>query len=130
MEGVDIDASGKHGRFAIEVKTTEGAEILVGGKDVKGWSDRKADGYAPVLAALRMSLLSEWTLCEASGLPKGSHRIQRLRLHEIRPLTTNAIARFDVAVSRHVPALLNLTRQSPLTYLRSLLKSAGVEAQD
>ncbi len=130
VEGVDIDASGEGGRFAIEVKTTEGNEILIADKDVKGWVERKSDRYSPVLAALRISLLSEWTLCDATGLPKGSHRIQRLRLHEIPDLTKIVVPGFDSIVEKHVPDLLSLTRQSPLAYLKALLRREGVEAQD
>ena len=130
VEGVDIDTSGELGRFAIEVKTTEGNEVLIGDKDIKGWEQRRRDRYVPVLAALKISLLSEWTLCDATELPKGSHRIQRLRLHEIRALTQITAPAFDTVVMKHVPTLLSLTRQSPLAYLRTLLKSAGVEAQD
>lgn len=130
VEGVDIDASGELGQFAIEVKTTETREVLIGDKDVKGWRERSRDHYAPVLAALRVSLLSEWTLCDATDLPKGAHRIQRLRLHEVEALTEVANSRFDAVVNKHVPILLNLTQRSPLEYLKALLRKAGVDAQD
>jgi Holliday junction resolvase len=128
VEGVDIDASGDLGQFAIEVKTTEGREVLIGDKDVKGWKERSRDHYAPILAALKISLLSEWTLCDASDLPKGSHRIQRLRLHEVIPLTQVVNSHFDPIVQKHVPTLLTLTNRSPLEYLKALLTKAGVEA--
>ena len=130
VEGVDIDASGDLGQFAIEVKTTEGREVLVGEKDVKGWKDRSRDRYAPVLAALRISLLSQWTLCDATDLPKGTHRIQRLRLHGIAPLTNVVAGAFDGLVRRHVPDLLNLINSSPLDHLKRLLEKAGVESED
>jgi hypothetical protein len=130
VEGVDIDASGDLGRFAIEVKTTEGREVLVGEKELKGWKERSQDRYLPVLAVLRISLLSEWTLCDASDLPKGTHRIQRLRLHEIDALTDVVTGAFDAVVFSHVPDLLNLTGRSPLDHLRLLLEKSGVEAQD
>jgi hypothetical protein len=67
---------------------------------------------------------------DATEFPKGSHRIQRLRLYEIPALTKPITPGFDIVVVKHVPALLSLTRQSPLTYLKTLLKGAGVEAQD
>ncbi len=130
VEGVDIDTSGDLGQFAIEVKTTEGREVLIGEKDIKGWKDRSRDRYAPVLAALRMSLLSEWTLCDATDLPKGAHRIQRLRLHEIAPLTKVVTSAFDGLVRRHVPDLLNLTYSSPLDHLKRSLEKAGIESKD
>jgi len=130
VEGVDIDGSGDLGQFAIEVKTTEGREVLVGDKDIKGWKDRSRDHYAPILAAVKISLLSEWTLCDATDLPKGTHRIQRLRLHEAADLTKVATTHFDSVVQKHVPALLGLGQRSPLDYLKSLLMKAGVDAQD
>jgi len=130
VEGVDIDAAGDLGQFAIEVKTTESREVLIGDKDLKGWKDRSRDDYAPVLAALKISLLSEWTLCDASDLPKGSHRIQRLRLHEVIPLTQVVNSHFDPIVQKHVATLLTLTQRSPLEYLKALLTKAGVEAHD
>ena len=40
VEGVDIDAAGDLGQFAIEVKTTESREVLIGDKDLKGWKNR------------------------------------------------------------------------------------------
>ncbi len=130
VEGVDIDASGSLGQFAIEVKTTEGREVLIGEKDIKGWKDRSRDHYAPVLAALGISLLSQWTLCDATDLPKGTHRIQRLRLHEIAPLTNVVTSAFDALVRRHFPDLLNLRNSSPLEHLKRLLEKAGVESKD
>lgn len=130
VEGVDIDTTGDLGQFAIEVKTTEGREVLIGEKDIKGWKDRSRDHYAPVLAALGISLLSEWTLCDATDLPKGTHRIQRLRLHEIVPLTDVVTRAFDGLVRRHVPDLLNLRNSSPLEHLKRLLERAGVESED
>jgi Holliday junction resolvase len=130
VEGVDIDASGERGQFAIEVKTTEGNEVLIADKDVKGWGERRRDQYAPVLAALKISPLSEWTLCDATRLPKGSHRIQRLRLHELQELTAIVTSRFDAVVEKHVPDLLSLAHESPLSHLKILLRSAGVEAVD
>ena len=130
VEGVDIDASGDLGRFAIEVKTTEGHEVLIGEKDVKGWKERSRDRYAPVLAALRISLLSEWTLCDATALPKGTHRIQRLRLHEVAILTKIVTSHFDAIAQKHVPSLLSITHRSPLGHLKALLMKAGVESQD
>jgi Holliday junction resolvase len=130
VEGVDIDASGDLGQFAIEVKTTENREVLIGEKDVKGWKERSRDHYAPVLAALRISLLSEWTLCDATDLPKGTHRIQRLRLHEVVPLTKIVTSGFDAIVQKQVPTLLSLTQRSPLDYLKTLLRKAGVDPQE
>lgn len=130
VEGLDIDASGEPGQFAIEVKTTEGRDILVAEKDIRGWKERSRDHYAPVLAALRISLLSEWTLCDASELPKGTHRIQRLRLHEVAALTNVVNSRFDAIVRKHVPTLLSLTQRSPLEHLKALLRKAGVDAGD
>lgn len=130
VEGVDIDAWGDLGQFAIEVKTTEGREVFVGEKDIKGWKERSRDHYAPVLAALGISLLSEWTLCDAIDLPKGSYRIQRLRLHEIVPLTRIVTSNFDTMVEKHVPTLLSLTHHSPLEHLKALLKKAGVDAEN
>jgi len=130
VEGVDIDASGSLGQFSIEVKTTQGREVLIEDKDVKSWKDRSRDHYLPVLAALRMSLLSRWTLCDATGLPKGSHRIQRLRLHEIAPLTQVVTETFGGVVGKHVPELLKLRGPSPLEYLKRLLAEAGVEAAE
>jgi Holliday junction resolvase len=130
VEGVDIDASGYLGQYAIEVKTTEGHEVLIGEKDVKGWEDRSRDHYAPVLAALRVSLLSEWTLSSAIDLPKGTHRIQRLRLHEVADLTKVVTSHFDVLAQKYVPTLLNLKQSTPLEYLKEVLGKAGVEAQD
>jgi Holliday junction resolvase len=130
VEGVDIDASGDSGQFAIEVKTTESREVLIGEKDVKGWKERSRDHYAPVLAALRISLLSERTLCDATDLEKGTYRIQRLRLHEIPPLTKLVTSNFDAAVQKHVPSLLSLTDRSPLDHLKALLRKAGVDAQE
>jgi Holliday junction resolvase len=130
VEGVDIDAAGDSGQFAIEVKTTESREVLIGEKDVKGWKERSRDHYAPVLAALRISLLSEWTLCDATDLEKGAYRIQRLRLHEVAALTKIVTSHFDAIVQKHVPTLLSLTQTSPLDHLKALLRKAGVDAQD
>ena len=130
VEGVDIDASGELGQFAIEVKTTESRDVLIGDKDVKGWRERSRDHYVSVLAALRVSLLSEWTLCDASDLPKGSYRIQRLRLHEIAPLTHVVTSNFDATVQKQVPRLLSLTDRSPLEHLKTLLRRSGVDAKD
>lgn len=130
VEGVDVDASGNLGRFAIEVKTTAGREIIIADKDIKGWNERSQDGYAPVLGVLKISLLSEWSLCDAIGLPKGTHRTQRLRLDEVAALTQIANARFDAVAQKHIPEILGLADGSPLHYLNELLKKTGVDSRD
>ena len=73
VEGVDIDVvSGDGRRYAIEVKTTvEDTISNFGEKDFEGLKRRKIDGYKPVLAVLRFSLLSDWIFADAEYLKPG-----------------------------------------------------------
>src|SRR5437667_302160 len=79
VQGVDVDAAGGEAKYSTEVKTTVNHAIFFEAKDVAGLKERNCDGYHPLLAALRLSPLSDWLLADAEYLTAGHFFLDQLR---------------------------------------------------
>ena len=53
VQGVDVDAVRGQAKYTTEVKTTNNDAVVFQAKDVSGLTARGADGYLPLLGALR-----------------------------------------------------------------------------
>lgn len=72
VEGVDIIVECKDFKYAIEVKTTTGEQINIGEKDFEGLKKYKQNGYTPLMAILKIDLLSQWLFINPERLKKKS----------------------------------------------------------
>lgn len=101
VQGVDVDATWDHDRYAIEAKTTIGLGILFGKKDVEGLAARGSDGYRPILAVLRLGLLAQWYFADASVLTAGALTLDSLRPYRFRGLELRLQPLFEQVVAQH-----------------------------
>lgn len=122
-EGVDIELVNGCLKYAIEVKTTSGASISLAEKDVKGLlSKAKKDGYAPVVAVLRIRLLSDWVFARANDLVPNCYSPERLRLKSIIELESIASLHFGRTLIELRENILSPPGGiPPLTYLDGIL---------
>jgi hypothetical protein len=126
VQGVDVDAAGDYGKFSTEVKTTIAHAILFQPKDVDGLKARKCDGYHPLLAALRLSPLSDWLLADADQLNAGVYPLDRLRPYRRRDLEDRVRPIFAAAVSDHA----DRTLAGGQRYLDGALRLLGIEQRE
>ncbi len=111
VQGADIDveslASGD--RYALEVKTTDGQSIPVSKENLDALDDRARDGYAPLIAALRIQLLEDWVLASVplSQLRPGAFLLSKLRAYRIRDLEKLICPAFEAAVHEHFSRVLS-----------------------
>jgi hypothetical protein len=131
VQGVDIDAR-KIGvvQYAIEVKTTQDAHVVLGIKDFDALDSRVVDGYPPVIAVLRFSALGDWVAVHAETLLPGRHLVAGLTPHRISTLEAEVNTSFDAVVQELTPQVL----EDGIRVLDALLrpptaKRSGVTAQ-
>lgn len=122
VQGVDVDAAGKDGEnYTVEVKTTLARSVNFGQKDFDGLQKRKADGYKPVLAALRLDRFSNWIFADADKLKQGSIYIDFLKIHRLEELEESICPSFDKAVLEHIEG----TMREGQSYLDNVLSQKG-----
>lgn len=127
VQGVDVDAAdGAGSRYTTEVKTTLGDAIQFQEKDAVGLTARRADGYAPVLAALRLSPLTDWLLVDAAGLRPGRLQLDALRAYRLYDLEVLLRPHFSAVVEEHGEAVL----RGGQAHLDAILKKLGIKLQE
>jgi Holliday junction resolvase len=123
-EGVDLELTRPGDRFAVEVKTTEGASILLSEKDVAGLMAKlQNDGYTPAVAVLRLQRSAEWVIANAQRLVPGAYTSDRLSLDSITEIESIAKVHFERVVLELWETLLNPPTGAPLDFLTSVLTS-------
>jgi hypothetical protein len=126
VQGVDVDAAAGQAKYSTEVKTTINHAIVFQDKDVAGLRARKCDGYHPLLAALRLSPLSDWLLVDAEHLEAGVFSLDQLRPYRRRDLEDAIRPLFAVVVDEHAEATLAGAQE----YLDGVLGRLGVEQRE
>jgi hypothetical protein len=126
VQGVDVDAAGDRAKYSTEVKTTVGHAVFFQAKDVAGLEARKRDGYQPILAALRLSPLSNWLLADAEHLEPGLFPLDHLRPYRHRDLEDHLRPLFDAVVEDHAEATLASSQR----YLDSVVRQLGIEQRE
>ncbi|HEV8112269.1 MAG TPA: hypothetical protein VGR31_05800 [Planctomycetota bacterium] len=106
-QGIDLEATVKGKRRALEVKTTESGALSLGKKDLEGLASKEADGARAYVAVLGNRFLDEWTFArfhKGELQPSQSYSITQLRPYRDHELE-RAVARFfDDAVLTHADA--------------------------
>jgi Holliday junction resolvase len=121
-EGVDLEMVRDQGKFAVEVKTTEGPTVKLSDKDISGLQ-RKAtiDKYTPVVAALQLNKSSDWVIADAARLEVNDYTPSRLSLDSIPELELLAKAHFERTVIELRDNILSPPDSSPLGFLSNFL---------
>lgn len=123
VQGVDVDAADGNVKYSTEVKTTVNDAIIFQRKDVAGLKARKCDGYQPLLAALRLSPLSDWLLADADYLEVGIIQLDHLRTHRRKDLEQDLRPLFAVVVDEHASHAL----AGAQAYLDKILRHLEIE---
>lgn len=123
VQGVDLDAAGGEAKYSTEVKTTINQAIMFEAKDMAGLKARSCDGYHPLLAALRLSPLSDWLLADAKHLVAGLFLIDQLRPYRRRDLEDHLRPLFALVVGEHAERAMTGAQ----TYLDVVLREMGIE---
>ena len=118
VQGVDIDVADKHGKYSIEVKTTDGEAVAFERKDADGLATRRQDGYRSVLAILQIKLFADWMFVNADRLPPRQWPVEGLRAGRIHDLEQRVAPRFDEIVGTHAAGALD----GGQTYLDEVLE--------
>jgi hypothetical protein len=126
VQGVDVDAAGPGGKFSAEVKTTRSGIVKFEPKDVEGLRNRRRDGYHSLLAALRLSPLSDWIIANSERLEAGVLSFDRLRPYRRHDLEDQLRPVFAEVVAEHAPA----TMTGAQAYLDGVLRDSGIELDD
>jgi hypothetical protein len=126
VQGVDVDAANGGQKYANEVKTTLTEAVVFQDKDVRGLQSRRADGYQPVLAVLRLSPLSDWLLVPAKDLQSGRLVLETLRPYRLHSLEKEIHPQFNVTVAEHIEGTLTGAQG----YLDKVLHQMGIAIQD
>jgi hypothetical protein len=126
VQGVDVDAAGSHARYSTEVKTTINHAIVFKAKDVAGLEARKRDGYQPLLAALRLSPLSNWLVVDAEYLEAGLFPLDQLRPYRRHDLEDDLRPRFAAVVEEHAEATL----AGAQGYLDRVVRGVGIQQRE
>jgi len=129
IEGVDIDiAREAGGKFALEVKTTDGLSISLSPDNIQNLRDRVADGYSPVIAALRLAVFEYWILANVPvrELSAGQFLIDRLRSYRMSDVENLLRPAFEQVVEKHFEGTL----KGGLRYLSEQLQQTGIEVRD
>ena len=106
-QGIDLEATFRGKRRAIEVKTTESGAISLGKKDLEGLAAREAGGARAYVAVLGNRFLDEWTFARfhAGELqPSQSYSITQLRPYREPELERAVLKPFADAVLAHADA--------------------------
>ena len=126
VQGVDIDAASTDaGKYALEVKTTEGESVPISEENVDALKDRVKDGYTPLVAVLRMQMFEDWIFAAIplSRLQAGSLALSRLRPYRVSALETSISPTFERVVNEHSDGVLT----GGENYLRQILAQKRVE---
>jgi hypothetical protein len=126
VQGVDIDAADGKEKYSTEVKTTANHAIFFQRKDVVGLRSRKCDGYRPLLAALRLSPLSDWLLADAEHIEPGLFQLERLRPYRHCDLEDRIRPFFAAVVEEHADATLTGAQ----SYLDRVLLQHDIQQRD
>lgn len=105
VQGIDLElkTGGRH--IALEVKTTETAQVTLGRKDLEGLERQRKQGAEPYVAFLGGGLLDEWIFARyhPGELPAGKKiGAFRLRAYRDRELEGRIQSLFEAAVAQHV----------------------------
>jgi Holliday junction resolvase len=106
-QGIDLEATIRGKRRAIEVKTTESGAISLGKKDLEGLAAKEADGARAYVAVLGNRFLDEWTFArfhKGELQPSQSYSITQLRPYRDRELERAVAKPFADAVLAHADA--------------------------
>jgi Holliday junction resolvase len=106
-QGIDLEATIKGKRRAIEVKTTESGAISLGKKDLEGLAAREKDGARAYIAVLGNRFLDEWTFARfhpGELQPSQSYSITQLRPYRDHELERGIARFFDEMVLTHADA--------------------------
>ncbi len=124
VEGVDIIVECKDFKYAIEVKTTKGGQINIGGKDFEGLKKYKENGYTPLITILKINLHSQWLFINPERLErKFSWNINELYTDDIyKNLSEKVNEAFEELVSEHAQKSQN----NGLSYLLEILKEEKI----
>jgi len=109
VQGVDVDATSSKGdKYTLEVKTTEGDSIYLSKENLDALRDRAADGYVPVIAALRLQMFEDWLFAKIplSRVRRGSIPLARLRAYHIIKLEALVCPAFEAVVNQHFTGVL------------------------
>jgi hypothetical protein len=123
VQGVDVDAASGGVKYSTEVKTTLNHAIMFQAKDVAGLKARQCDGYQPLLAALRLSPLSDWLLADAEHLEAGIIPLDHLRTYRRKDLEHDLCPLFAVVVDEHAEHAL----VGAQAYLDQVLRQLEIE---
>lgn len=122
IQGVDLHIKRSAGeKYALEVKTSEKVEIILGKKDIKGVEVRKSDGYIPGFAALRLGLLAQWVIASAANINPGKVPIPLLESQSFDDLQDQVRKSFPQVVLDIGKRLLREKPQSPQIWLNQKL---------
>lgn len=106
-QGIDLEATIKGKRRAIEVKTTESGAVTLGKKDLEGLAAKEADGARAYVAVLGNRFLDEWTFArfhKGELQPSQSYSVTQLRPYRDHELERSVARHFDEAVLAHADA--------------------------
>ena len=108
-QGIDLEATIKGRKRAIEVKTSESGAVSLGKKDLEGLAARDKEGMRAYVAALGNRFLDEWTFARfhpGELQPSQSYSITQLRPYRDREMERAVAKPFDEAVLKHADAAL------------------------
>lgn len=128
VQGVDIDASGNMGKFALEVKTTEGSSVSLSSENIDALRGRVRDGYTPLIAALRLAPLERWICARVplNELYPGEVSIYRLRAYRTHEIERPLAGAFQQVVREHFRGTL----RGGQGYLNRQLKKMGIDVEE
>ena len=108
-QGIDLEATIKGKRRAIEVKTTETGAISLGKKDLEGLAAKESAGARAYVAALGNRFLDDWTFArfhKGELQPSQSYSITQLRPYREADLERSVSRAFADAVLAHSDAAM------------------------
>ena len=106
-QGIDLEATFRGKKRAIEVKTTESGAVSLGKKDLEGLAAREADGMRSYVAVLGNRFLDEWTFARFHAgelTPSQSYSITQLRPYRDSEMERAVARPFVDAVLKHADA--------------------------
>lgn len=109
VQGVDIDVETSEGeKYALEVKTTDSDAVPITRENLDALADRANDGYAPLIAALRMKMFEDWIIASIplSQLQPGSFPLRKLRAYRLKLIEASVSPSFEAIVNEHATRVL------------------------